>query len=62
MAADLIKHVIVLMLENRSFDHILAGCPKLQQKYTPSGINKLNGKSYRQTPGRCAQGPRRPDS
>jgi phospholipase C len=51
MAADLIKHVIVLMLENRSFDHILAGCPKLQQKYTPSGINKLNGKSYRQTPG-----------
>jgi phospholipase C len=51
MADDLIKHVIVLMMENRSFDHILAGCKKLQQKYTPNGVNKLNGKSYRQVPG-----------
>lgn len=57
MAADLIKHVIVLILENRSFDHILAGCPKLQQKYAPSGINKLNGKSYRQTPGAARRVP-----
>jgi phospholipase C len=51
MADDTIKHVVVLMLENRSFDHILAGCPKLQQKYPPNGINKLNGKTYRQGPG-----------
>jgi len=51
MADDLIKHIVVLMLENRSFDHILAGCPKLQQKYPPNGVNKLNGKSYRQAPG-----------
>lgn len=51
MAADLIRHVIVLVLENRSFDHILAGSPKLQQKYAPNGVNKLNGKTYRQAPG-----------
>lgn len=51
MADDPIEHVIVLMLENRSFDHILADCPKNQQKYTPTGLNELEGKSYRQAPG-----------
>jgi phospholipase C len=51
MADSLIKHVIVLMLENRSFDHILADCPKNKQKYDPTGINKSNGKSYRQSAG-----------
>jgi phospholipase C len=55
MPDDPIKHVIVLMLENRSFDHILAGCPKLLAKYTPAGINKLNSKSYRQVPGAARQ-------
>jgi phospholipase C len=60
MASDLIKHVIVLMLENRSFDHILAGCPKMQQKYTPTGINNLNGTTYHQVPGAARQVPNDP--
>lgn len=51
MPDDLIKHVIVLMLENRSFDHILADCAKNKQKYNPTGTNKSNGKTYRQSAG-----------
>jgi len=51
MPTDPIKHVIVLMLENRSFDHILAGCPKPRQKHASDAVNKLKGKSYRQAPG-----------
>lgn len=51
MADALIEHVIVLMLENRSFDHILADFLKSKQKYDPTGINESNGKSYRQSGG-----------
>lgn len=55
MSDDPIKHVIVLMLENRSFDHILADCPKLLARYTPSAVNKWNRKSYRQAVGAARQ-------
>ncbi len=55
MAADPIKHVIVLMLENRSFDHILAGTAKMRPTYQPNAINELNGKTYRQAPGAARQ-------
>jgi len=51
MANDPIKHVIVLMLENRSFDHVLADCPKIKQGYTPNGVNDCEGQRYVQTPG-----------
>lgn len=51
MANDPIEHVIVLMLENRSFDHLLAGCPKIKAAYTPAGANRYNGRTYRQLPG-----------
>ncbi len=60
MADDPIKHVIVLMLENRSFDHILAGCPKNKKKYTPNGTNEFNGKSYPQGPGAARRVPNDP--
>lgn len=49
--ADPIQHVILMMLENRSFDHILADCAKNRQKYDPKGINKCNGKTYPQRAG-----------
>jgi phospholipase C len=51
MAEDLIKHIVVLMLENRSFDHILAGCPKNKRQYNPNGINEYGGRAYSQGPG-----------
>lgn len=51
MAADPIQHVIVLMLENRAFDHVLAGCPKIKSGYAPAGINEYEGTSYQQLPG-----------
>lgn len=51
MADDPVEHVIVLMLENRSFDHVLAGCPKVKANHTPAGVNRYNGKTYRQVPG-----------
>ena len=50
-ANDPIKHVIVLMLENRSFDHILGGTQKMRASFDLSGINKYNGKRYAQQPG-----------
>jgi phospholipase C len=51
MSDDQIKHVIVLMMENRSFDHILGGCPKITRTYNPIAINEFNGKIFRQSPG-----------
>jgi phospholipase C len=49
MPDTLIKHVIVLMLENRSFDHILADCIKNKKKYNPTGTNENDGQLYRQS-------------
>jgi phospholipase C len=51
MPDDPIKHVVVLMLENRAFDHILAGCPKISAKHVPDGVNEYDGQTYRQVPG-----------
>ena len=51
MAADPIQHVIVLMLENRSFDHILGDCPKIKGASPLSGINTYKGTSYPQANG-----------
>src|SRR5580658_9894230 len=55
MPDDPIKHIVVLMLENRSFDHILGGTRKMRQRYALSGVNKLNRKSYPQTAGSARQ-------
>jgi phospholipase C len=60
MSDDLIKHVIVLMLENRSFDHILAGCPKIKQKHNPIGTNEFNGTAFQQGPGAARKVPNDP--
>src|SRR6201999_3843225 len=49
--SDPIEHVIVLMLENRSFDHILGGTAKMRAVVAPDGTNKYAGKTYRQQPG-----------
>jgi phospholipase C len=48
-----IEHVIVLMLENRSFDHVLGDCPKVKSKtgHAPNGRNQYGGKGYPQQPG-----------
>jgi phospholipase C len=61
MANDPIKHVVVLMLENRSFDHML-GC--IKQVYpTLEGIDPANpatnswqGNKYPQAPGAARSG------
>jgi phospholipase C len=55
MATDPIKHVVVLMLENRSFDHVLGGIQKMRPRYDLSGINEYNGKQYAQLPGAARQ-------
>src|ERR1700682_2178417 len=57
-SSDPIEHVIVLMLENRSFDHMLGGlseaiagldgAPKAGE---PQRLNRADGKSYKQTAG-----------
>jgi len=60
MADDSIKHVIVLMLENRSFDHILADCPKIRQRRNPTGTNECEGRSYAQLPGAARRLPEDP--
>jgi phospholipase C len=64
-ATDPIRHVVVLMLENRSFDHML-GCfkedfPKLEgiDPKNP-GINYWRGKSFPQEPGAVRAGVRDP--
>jgi phospholipase C len=52
---DPVKHVIVLMLENRSFDHILGGLDINDlngiNKIGPQANMDVDGKSYRQAPG-----------
>ena len=60
MADDPIKHVVVLMFENRSFDHILGGTQKMRARFNLSGINEYNGKSYTQLPGAARQVPNDP--
>src|SRR3984885_7151886 len=57
MADDPIQHVVVLMLENRSFDHILGGTQKMRAKYNMSGANKYGRKTYTQQPGAARQVP-----
>jgi phospholipase C len=55
---DLIEHVIVLMLENRSFDHMLGGLSEVidgldgvPKAGEPQRSNRAGGKSYKQTAG-----------
>ncbi len=55
---DPVKHVIVLMLENRSFDHMLGGLsdaiPGLDGVLPPdqpARPNRADGRTYRQAPG-----------
>ncbi|HZD91401.1 MAG TPA: alkaline phosphatase family protein, partial [Pseudolabrys sp.] len=54
---DPIKHVIVLMMENRSFDHMLGGLSGAIDGLdgVPSGgpprTNRADGKTYKQAPG-----------
>jgi phospholipase C len=60
MADDPIEHVVVLMLENRSFDHILGGTPKMRAQYDLSGSNKYGRKTYNQQPGAARQVPNDP--
>lgn len=54
---DAIEHVIVLMLENRAFDHILGDCTKVKAKvgHPPDGLNQYNGSNYGQRPGAARQ-------
>ncbi len=55
-AADPIKHVIVLALENRSFDHMLGACQEIKPDIdgataTPPRENSSDNAPYRQVPG-----------
>jgi phospholipase C len=53
MAAD-IQHVVLLMLENRSFDHILGDCPNVEgvrSTPNPAHENTYDGQNYPQQPG-----------
>jgi phospholipase C len=52
--ADKINRVIVLMLENRSFDHVIGGLkdiPELEGIPDPPAVNSFNNRDYRQEPG-----------
>jgi phospholipase C len=52
--ASNIEHVVLLLLENRSFDHILGDCPNVEgvnSSPLPAHENSFRGKSYRQEPG-----------
>jgi phospholipase C len=51
MATDQIQHAIVLMLENRSFDHVLGDCPKAKAAQPLTGLNTYKGSPYPQAPG-----------
>jgi phospholipase C len=56
MPEESIKHIVVLMLENRSFDHMLGDLQKIHPKLDgidpqQSRENLYAAKSYRQTPG-----------
>lgn len=49
-----IEHVVLLLLENRSFDHILGDCPNVEgvnSNPLPVHENGFRGKTYRQEPG-----------
>lgn len=46
---DPIEHVVVLMLENRSFDQMLGDVPGVDG-VAPHNVNLLNGVKYRQSP------------
>ena len=59
MADDPIKHIVVLMFENRSFDHILGGTQKMRAPYDLSGTNKYGRKSYSAAAGRRTASARR---
>jgi phospholipase C len=55
---DPIEHVIVLMLENRSFDHMLGGLSEVidgldgvPKAGEPQRSNRADGKLYKQTTG-----------
>jgi phospholipase C len=56
-AADPIEHVVVLVLENRSFDHMLGACQSVKAtidgipKGSPPRVNSYGGKSFSQLPG-----------
>lgn len=56
-AADPIEHVIVLVLENRAFDHMLGACQAIKPEVDgiPPGIpprsNSYRGRNYPQAPG-----------
>jgi hypothetical protein len=55
MADDPIERVVLLMLENRSFDHILGGTQKMLARWPLNGITQYNGNIYRQIPGAARQ-------
>jgi phospholipase C len=53
MAAD-IQHVVLLLLENRSFDHMLGDCPNVDgvvSSPAPARENTFDGHTYPQAPG-----------
>lgn len=54
---DSIEHVIVLVLENRAFDHVLGDCPKVVSKvgHAPTGFNQYDGTNYPQQSGAVRQ-------
>ncbi|HEX4267436.1 MAG TPA: alkaline phosphatase family protein [Steroidobacteraceae bacterium] len=54
---DSIEHVIVLMLENRAFDHVLGDCAKIKSKlgHAPDGVNQYSGSTYPQRSGAARQ-------
>ncbi len=54
---DPIEHVIVLMLENRAFDHILGDCAKVRAHagHGPDKLNQYNGTDYSQCAGAARQ-------
>jgi phospholipase C len=60
MADDPIEHIILLILENRSFDHILGGTPKMRARWPLSGTNEYNGTVYPQSAGAARQVPSDP--
>lgn len=57
VTGDPIKHVLVLALENRSFDHMIGACPAVKPAIdgidpaAPVRINSYAGQSYPQAPG-----------
>ncbi|MGH8294460.1 MAG: alkaline phosphatase family protein, partial [Steroidobacteraceae bacterium] len=54
---DPIEHVIVLMLENRAFDHVLGDCAKVKSHVgqAPDKLNQYNSTNYPQRAGAARQ-------